>query len=180
MIIRCSCRSSFRSLLPFHSQNSRHISRPPRSVRGKKRGKPLIYIAPYVLGASRSSRSDLARLRLASSRSGFVRPLFGVVRLRLEFWQGSRRRPRVCGCGWWSACPPCGGRAGLGANLARRGRFRGRWRRYGWRLVLYLGRVPWRALAALLRALWLVAGVGLSLPLAWPLAGGAWLALAWS
>ena len=51
MIIRCSCRSSFRSLLPFHSQNSRHISRPPRSIRGKKRGKPLIYIAPYVLGA---------------------------------------------------------------------------------------------------------------------------------
>lgn len=46
-----SCRSSFRSLLQFHSQNSRHISRPPRSVRGKKRGKPLIYIAPYVLGA---------------------------------------------------------------------------------------------------------------------------------
>lgn len=65
--------------------------------------------------------------------------------------------------------PPCGGLAGLGANLARRGRFRGRWRRYGWRLVLYLGRVPWRALAAHLRALWLVAGVGLSLPLAWPL-----------
>ena len=46
-----SCRSSFRSLLPFHSQNSRHISRPPRNIRGKKRGKPLIYIAPYVLGA---------------------------------------------------------------------------------------------------------------------------------
>ena len=110
MIIRCSCRSSFRSLLPFHSQNSRHISRPPRSVRGKKRGKPLIYIAPYLLGASRSSRSDLARLRLASSRSGFVRPLFGMVRLRLEYWQGSRRRPLVCGCGWWSAGPPCGGR----------------------------------------------------------------------
>lgn len=51
MIICCSCRSSFRSLLPFHSQNSRHISRPPRSIRGKRRGKPLIYIAPYVLGA---------------------------------------------------------------------------------------------------------------------------------
>lgn len=102
MIIRCSCRSSFRLLLHFHAQNSRHISRPPRRVRGKKRGKPLIYIAPYVLGASRSSRSDSTRLRLASSCSGFVRPLFGVVRLRLEFWQGSRRRPRVCGCGW---CP---------------------------------------------------------------------------
>lgn len=43
------------------------------------------------------------------------------------------------------SCPPCGGLAGLGAYLARRGRFRGRWRRYGWRLVLYLGRVPWRA-----------------------------------
>lgn len=118
MIIRCSCRSSFRSLLPFHSQNSRHISRPPRSVRGKKRGKPLIYIAPYVLGASRSSRSDLARLRPASSRSGFVRPLFGVVRLRLEYWQGLRRRPRLRGCGWcpvwpalrrscWPWCEPC-------------------------------------------------------------------------
>lgn len=105
MIIRCSCRSSFWSLLPFHSQNSRHISRPPRRVRGEKRGKPLIYIAPYVLGASRSSRSNFARLRLASSRSGFVRPLFGVVRLRLEFWQGLRRRPRVCGCGWWSTWP---------------------------------------------------------------------------
>ena len=51
MIIRYSCRSSFRSLLPFHVQNSRHISRPPRSIRGKRRGKPLIYIAPYVLGA---------------------------------------------------------------------------------------------------------------------------------
>lgn len=51
MIIRYSCRSSFRSLLPFHSQNSRHISRPPRSIRGKRRGEPLIYIAPYVLGA---------------------------------------------------------------------------------------------------------------------------------
>lgn len=102
MIIRCSCRSSFWSLLPFRFQSSRHIFRPPRRVRGKKRGKPLIYIAPYVLGASRSSRSDSTRLRLASSCSGFVRPLFGVVRLRLEFWQGSRRRPRVCGCGW---CP---------------------------------------------------------------------------
>lgn len=44
--------------------------------------------------------------------------------------------------------------AGLGAYLARRGRFRGRWRRYGWRLVLYLGRVPCRAFAARLRALW--------------------------
>ena len=50
--------------------------------------------------------------------------------------------------------PPCGGLAGLGANLARRGRFRGRWRRCRLRLVLYLGRVPWRALAARLRALW--------------------------
>ena len=118
MIIRCSCRSSFWSLLHFHAQNSRHISRPPRRVRGKKRGKPLIYIAPYVLGASRSSRSDLARLRLASSRSGFVRPLFGAVRLCLEYWQGSRRRPRVCSCGWcpawpalrrscWPWCKPC-------------------------------------------------------------------------
>lgn len=51
--------------------------------------------------------------------------------------------------------PPCGGLAGLGANLARRGRFRGRWRRCRLRLVVYLGRVPWRALAARLRALWL-------------------------
>lgn len=74
--------------------------------------------------------------------------------MRLEYWQGSRRRPRVCGCGWWSAGPPCGGLAGLGAYLARRGRFRDRWRRFGWRLVLYLGRVPWRAFAARLRALW--------------------------
>lgn len=41
--------------------------------------------------------------------------------------------------------PPCGGFAGRGACLARRGRFRDRWRRCGWRLVLYLGRVPWRA-----------------------------------
>lgn len=113
-----SCRSLFQLLLHFHAQNSRHISRPPRSVRGKKRGKPLIYIAPYVLGASRSSRSDSTRLRLASSRSGFVRPLFGVVRLRLEFWQGLRRRPRLRSCGWcpvwpalrrscWSWCMPC-------------------------------------------------------------------------
>lgn len=180
MIIRCSCRSSFRLLLHFHAQNSRHISRPPRRVRGKKRGKPLIYIAPYVLGASRSSRSDLARLRLASSRSGFVRPLFGVVRLRLEYWQGLRRRPRLRGCGWWSAGPPCGGLAGPSANLARRGRFRGRWRRYGWWLVLYLGRVPWRWLAARLRALWRGGWCWSVRAPCVALTGGAWLALAWS
>lgn len=44
--------------------------------------------------------------------------------------------------------------AGRGAYLARRGRFRDRWRPYGWRPVLYLGRVPCRAFAGRLRALW--------------------------
>ena len=139
MIIRCSCRSSFRSLLPFHSQNSRHIFRLPRSVRGKRRGKPLIYIAPYVLGAQPFKSFKPGTPQAGLLPSGFVRPLFGLVRLRLEYWQGSRRRPRVCGCGWWSAGPPCGGLAGRGAYLARRGRFRGRWRR----LVVAAGVVPW-------------------------------------
>ena len=74
--------------------------------------------------------------------------------------------------------PPCGGLTGLGANLARRGRFRGRWRRYGWRLVVYLGRAPWRALAARLRALWLVAVLRSVRAPCVALAGGAWLALA--
>ena len=40
--------------------------------------------------------------------------------MRLEYWQGLRRRPRLRGCGWWSAGPPCGGRAGRGAYLARK------------------------------------------------------------
>ena len=75
MIIRCSCRSSFRSLLPFHFQNSRHISRPPRSIRGKKRGKPLIYIAPYVLGAQ-----PFKSFKLCTPPAGFlpfgIRPAF--------------------------------------------------------------------------------------------------------
>lgn len=75
MIIRCSCRSSFRSLLQFHAQNSRHISRPPRSVRGKKRGKPLIYIAPYVLGAQ-----PLKSFRPGTHQAGLlpfgIRPAF--------------------------------------------------------------------------------------------------------
>lgn len=82
--------------------------------------------------------------------------------------------------------PPCGGLTGLGANLARRGRFRGRWRRYGWRLVC--------TLAALLGARWRpVCGpcgwwlsCGLSVLLAWPLRaarGWRWRSLigcAWS
>ena len=120
----------------------------------------------------------MARLRLASSRSGFVR----LVLLRLEYWQGSRRRPRVGGCGWWSAGPPCGGLAGRGAYLACLGRFGGRGRRCGRWLVLYLSRAPWRALAAQLRAFGVMAGACLSVPLAWPsraARGWRWRGLDW-
>ena len=42
------------------------------------------------------------------------------------------------------SCPPCGGLAGLGAYLARRGRFRDRWRRFGWWLVYTLAAFRWR------------------------------------
>ena len=77
--------------------------------------------------------------------------------------------------------PPCGG-SGRGACLARRGRFRGRWRPLRLRLVC--------TLAASLGALWrpfcgpcgVVAGVGLSVLLAWPLRalrGWRWCCLDW-
>lgn len=133
MIIRCSCRSSFRLLLHFHAQNSRHISRPPRSIRGKKRGKPLIYIAPYVLGASRSSRSDSTRLRPASSCFRDSSGLCSVWSVcALSFGKACAAVPACavvagvqCGGPWRAAV------AGLGAYLARRGCLRGRWRAFG-------------------------------------------------
>ena len=54
----------------------------------------------------------------------------------------------------------------------RGGRFRGRWRRYGWRLVLYLGRVPWRALAARLGLVCLPFHLVVFRRRLWPVAAG--------
>ena len=106
--------------------------------------------------------------------------------MRLEYWQGSRRRPRVCGCGWWSEwpalrrsfcpwCLPCPPWPFL------------------WPLAAFAGCGWCRTLAASLGARWRpvcgpcggVAGFGLSVLLAWPLRalrgwrwccldGGAW------